>query len=94
MKLTFVIPGLEPHFQGVVYRTMQDGEVYRVMIDREGAEMRYKGIVYAVSDFMDINKIDGWVSEQVAGLEKDGKTVEYDANFHYLLEKALEELAR
>ncbi len=42
---------------------------------------------------MNMKGIEDWADRQASELRRDGKTVEFDENFTYFLERALEELA-
>ena len=99
MDIIFKKPKIEPAFQAQIYISRGEcgAEEYRVMIGRYGTEIppmvgEFVDF-YEISDFLNMKGIDEWVNEKVGLLEKEGKKVEFDENFSYLIAKAIDELA-
>ncbi len=99
MKVIFKKPKIEPAFQAEIYRSKnpEGAEEYRVVVGAYGTMVPPK-----VGEFVDFHEISGflnmkgigeWVSGQVEELKKEGKKVEFDDSFSYLMNRAIEELA-
>jgi len=98
MDIIFKKPKIEPVFQAEIYHAMRDEqEEYRVVIGKEGTKVPPKVgqfiDYHAISDFMNRQGIEAWVSEQVQDLEKSGKRVEFDESPSYIIARAIDELA-
>ena len=92
-------PKTEPFFQAEIYLSRHDdgNQVYHVVIGREGTEVP-KAIgkfvaIHDISDFLTMPGVEGWVIDRVIALQKQGKPVEFDPSFSYLIARTLHELA-
>lgn len=99
MDIIFSKPKIEPLFQSQIYRSRNASgmEEYRVVIGRYGTEVpptigEFLDF-YSISDFLNMKGIEEWVDRKVEVLEKEGKKVEFDRNFSYIIAKAIDELA-
>ncbi len=92
-------PKFEPMFVATIYTRPGEPGVYRINVGKEAADTGMGndeipvGDYVAQSDFLDWNKVDAWVDENIAKLKKYGRPFESDANFKYTMSRAVMEMA-
>lgn len=99
MEIIFNKPKYEPYFIATIY-TRGNNLEYRVNIGKEATDTGMDndempvGDYVAESGFLKRKGIEKWIYKQVSALKKEGKKVEFDDNFSYMMTKAIEELVQ